>query len=175
MRTNKCTSVASHLDSHGSARVLYKAHRLMEDIQGHLGSHWMPPLGNYLLHIAPSAARVTANKATINKRYHIPWLLWWPWRCAGTIPGASSDKGGLGLQQMQLVAATGRVLRPIIAVGHAYIGVFQVFSLSTCYKRAWVDVKATNNNRGMTYWSHGNGFSKMMWYLHGGGQYSRIT
>ena len=71
--TNKCTSVAGHLGSHGSATVQYEAHLPMEDVQGYIGSHWAPPSGDYLLRIAPAAARITANKATINKRFHIPW------------------------------------------------------------------------------------------------------
>jgi hypothetical protein len=35
---------------------------------GYTGSHWTLPLGNYLLPIAPAAARATANK-TMTKTY----------------------------------------------------------------------------------------------------------
>jgi hypothetical protein len=39
----------------------------MQHAQGYPGSHWTPPSGNYLLGIAPAAARATANKTmTIN-------------------------------------------------------------------------------------------------------------
>ena len=37
-------------------------HRPMQHNQGFTGSHWMPPLGDYWLSIAPAAARATANK-----------------------------------------------------------------------------------------------------------------
>jgi hypothetical protein len=52
-------------DSHGGAPVQYKAHRLMKHGQGYTQSHWMPPSGDYSLHIAPAAVRVTANKTTM--------------------------------------------------------------------------------------------------------------
>jgi hypothetical protein len=39
----------------------------MQHVQGYSGSHWMPPLGNYLLRIAPVAARATGKQTTINK------------------------------------------------------------------------------------------------------------
>jgi hypothetical protein len=35
----------------------------MPHVKGYPGSHWMPPLGNYLLRIAPAATRAKqANK-----------------------------------------------------------------------------------------------------------------
>ncbi len=34
----------------------------MQHVQGYPRSHWTPPSGDYLLHIAPVAARATANK-----------------------------------------------------------------------------------------------------------------
>ena len=76
------------------------------------------------------------------------------------IPHALPNKEGSGLRQMPLVAATGRVLRLIVAIGHACIDFVQDFSSSICYKRAQADVKAPNNNRGMTYQSDGNELSK---------------
>jgi hypothetical protein len=42
----------------------YRWNRPMCHAQGYLGSHWMQQLGNYLLHIAPAAARALANKTT---------------------------------------------------------------------------------------------------------------
>ncbi len=60
--TNECTSIAGYFDSHGSVAVQYEAHCLMQHVQGYTGSHWMPPLGDYLLSIAPAAARATANE-----------------------------------------------------------------------------------------------------------------
>jgi hypothetical protein len=39
----------------------------MQHVQGYPVSHWTPPLGNYLLRIAPVAARATANEMTMKK------------------------------------------------------------------------------------------------------------
>jgi hypothetical protein len=39
----------------------------MQHVQSYLGSHWAPPLGNYLLRIAPAATRATGKQKTINK------------------------------------------------------------------------------------------------------------
>ncbi len=39
----------------------------MRHVQGYSGSHWMQPLGNYLLQIALAAARATGKQTTINK------------------------------------------------------------------------------------------------------------
>jgi hypothetical protein len=69
------------------------------------------------------------------------------------------DRGGPGLQLKSLVTAIGQVLQLIIAIGHQYAGSFQVFSSSICYKRDQGDVKALNNNQGMTYQTDGKEFS----------------
>jgi hypothetical protein len=39
----------------------------MRHVQGSSGSHWTPPWGDYLLHIAPVAARATGKQTTNNK------------------------------------------------------------------------------------------------------------
>jgi hypothetical protein len=65
--TNECTSSAGRFDGRGSALEQYRWHCPMRQIQGYSGSHWTPPLGNYLLHIAPAAARATGKQTTINK------------------------------------------------------------------------------------------------------------
>jgi hypothetical protein len=62
-----CSSDIGHFDGHGGLPVQYKAHRPMQHVQGYSGSHWMPPSGNYLLRIAPAAARATGKQTTINK------------------------------------------------------------------------------------------------------------
>jgi len=61
--TNKSISIAGHFDSHGGATVQYRAHCLMKEVQGF---HKSP------LHIAPVAARATANKITM---YYVPTLM----------------------------------------------------------------------------------------------------
>jgi hypothetical protein len=62
-----CSSIVGHFDGHGGPPVRYKAHRPMQHVQGYSGSHWTPALGNYLLCIAPAAARATGKQTTINK------------------------------------------------------------------------------------------------------------
>jgi hypothetical protein len=64
---NKCTSTAGHFDGHGGASEQYRRHCPMRHVQGYSGSHWTPPSGDYSLHIAPAAARATANKTTMKK------------------------------------------------------------------------------------------------------------
>jgi hypothetical protein len=60
----KCTLSAIRFNGNGGSLMQYKAHHPMQHVPGYSRSHWMPPLGNYLLHIAPAAARATANKTT---------------------------------------------------------------------------------------------------------------
>ncbi len=43
---------------HGNAAVQRRAHRPLEHIQGFTQSHWKPPSGKCLCHIAPTAAMV---------------------------------------------------------------------------------------------------------------------
>jgi hypothetical protein len=62
-----CSSNIGHFDGHGGPPVQYEVHYPMQHVQGYSRSHWMPPLGDYLLRIAPAAARATANKMTTKK------------------------------------------------------------------------------------------------------------
>jgi hypothetical protein len=63
----KCTSSAGRFDGHSGAPEQCRWHRLMRHVQGYSKSHWTLPSGNYLLRIAPAAARATANKTTTKK------------------------------------------------------------------------------------------------------------
>jgi hypothetical protein len=65
--TNKCTSIVGRFDDHDCAPEHYRRHCPMRHVQGYPGSHWTPPSGNYLLRIAPVAARATANETTLKK------------------------------------------------------------------------------------------------------------
>jgi hypothetical protein len=66
LMTNKCTPVVGPFNGNGGAPGQYRQHHPMRHVQGYLGSHWTPPLGNYLLHIAPAAARETGKQPTTN-------------------------------------------------------------------------------------------------------------
>ncbi len=115
----------------------------------------------------PSSRQGNSKQNNNQKMYHTPLPFWQPRWCAGTIPHTLPDRGGSGLWLKSLVTTIGQVLRPIIAIGHRYAPFVKDFSLSTCYKRDWGDVKAPNNNRGMTYHTDGKEFSNTMWYLVG--------
>jgi hypothetical protein len=60
--TSKCTSIAAHFEGLVDAPEQYRWHCSMWHVQGYLGSHWTPPLGDYSIRIAPAAAGATANK-----------------------------------------------------------------------------------------------------------------
>jgi hypothetical protein len=65
--TSKCTSVAARFKGVADGPEQYRRHFLMRHVQGYSGSHCMPALGNYSLHIATAAARATGKQTTINK------------------------------------------------------------------------------------------------------------
>jgi hypothetical protein len=65
--TSSCSAVVGCFDGHGDAPEQYRQHPPMRHVQGYSGSHWTPPSGNYLLRIAPAAARATGKQTTINK------------------------------------------------------------------------------------------------------------
>ena len=64
---NKYTSSASRFICHSSALEQYRWHCPMRHVQGYSGSHWMLASGNYLLRMAPVAARAKGKQTTINK------------------------------------------------------------------------------------------------------------
>jgi hypothetical protein len=72
------------------------------------------------------------------KMHDVCWPFRWPWRCADTALRTSLDGGGPGLLRKPLVAATGRVLWPIGAIGHAKAGFFRFFRRRPAEKGARV-------------------------------------
>jgi hypothetical protein len=64
---SKCTSSTGRFDGNCGALEQYRQHCLMQHVQGYPGSHWTPPSGNYLFHIALAAARATAKKMPTKK------------------------------------------------------------------------------------------------------------
>ncbi len=58
----KYRQIDGDFDDHGNAAVRRGTHRPIEHIQGFIRSHWMPPLGECLRHIAPTAAMVKEFK-----------------------------------------------------------------------------------------------------------------
>jgi hypothetical protein len=56
------SSLAGIFDGRVDALEQCTQHCPIQHIQGYTGSLWTPTLGDYLLHIAPAAARATGNK-----------------------------------------------------------------------------------------------------------------
>ncbi len=127
--TKECTSIVGHFDGQGGVPGQYIWHCPMCHVQGYLRSHWMPPLGDYLLRIAPVATRATSKQTTINKYtyfagcfdghgnapVHNRHIVRWrrsraSRRCAGAIQMASPDAACPRLPQKPLDAAIGQLL-----------------------------------------------------------------
>ncbi len=68
---NECTSSTGRFDGHGGAPEQYRRHCPMRHVQGYSRSYWTPALGNYLLPIAPAAARATGKQTKIIKYFLI--------------------------------------------------------------------------------------------------------
>jgi hypothetical protein len=75
------------------------------------------------------------NKKTNNNQQMTlkRWPNRWPWRCAGTLPRTLTNGGGLGLSKI-LNATIRQVLQPIMTIGHACAGFFNVFIIKTVEK-----------------------------------------
>ncbi len=65
--TSKCTSIAAHFKGLVDALEQYRRHPPTRHVHGYLRNHWTPPLGDYLLRIAPAAARATGKQTPIIK------------------------------------------------------------------------------------------------------------
>ena len=57
-RRQICRRIAGNFNCHGDAAVRQGAHRPIEHVRGFTRSHWMPPSGEFLHHIAPAAVMV---------------------------------------------------------------------------------------------------------------------
>ena len=89
----KCRQIDDDFDGHSDAAVRRGAHRPIKHIQGFTRSHWMPPLGECLHHIAAAADMVDnfgrkhktlkkiflASQPTVDRSQN-QWGLWDPKR-----------------------------------------------------------------------------------------------
>ncbi len=67
----KCRESAGDFDHHADAVVQCGVHRPVDHVSGYTRSHWMPPSGKCLRHIAPAAAMVDKyieNTQNTNKK-----------------------------------------------------------------------------------------------------------
>ncbi len=151
LMTIKCTLSSGRFDGHGGLLVQYEAHCLMQQAQGYTRSH------SGRCHRATTRSafpqRPPGQQQTKQWRKCAPlcWPFPWLWWCASTIPCKLPDGGHPGLHANPLDATIGRVLRPIVAIGHVYTVFWGFFSWSSCWNRASDDVKTPFNNRGVTY------------------------
>jgi hypothetical protein len=142
----------------------------MRHVQGYSRSHWTLPSGDYSLHIAPAAARATANKTKMKK-------------CTKKT-GHFDGPGGAQVQYrahcpIEEVQGFTRShwMPPLfpININWTYLRrFFLVLSLSTRTKRLQVDAKAPVFNRGITYQTKEKGLTKVSIYFLGGGLVIRI-
>jgi hypothetical protein len=149
--TNKCTLSAGRLDGHSSVPEQYRRHRPMWHVQGYSRSHWMLPSGDYLLRIAPAAARATGKQTTINKytSKKVAVLMAMVMRQKVTACIAQWKRSRASLE------ATGR--RHWASIMSNNINwtwlrcLFLYFHRQNRRKRSRVDAKTPVFNRGMTY------------------------
>jgi hypothetical protein len=72
--TNECASVAGRFDGHADMLKQCTWHHPMQQIQGHTKCPWKPPLGDYLLRIAPAAAKGDNQQNNIQTIHPLCWL-----------------------------------------------------------------------------------------------------
>ncbi len=53
--------------------IAMAVHHPMQHVQGYIGSHRTPPLGDYLLRITLVATRVAGKTTTMKKMHHLCW------------------------------------------------------------------------------------------------------
>jgi hypothetical protein len=161
LMTNKCTSSTSCFDGHGGALEQYRQHHLMRHVQGYSGSHWMLPSGDYLVCIAPAAARATGKQKTINKYTYKagPLLMAMAMRRYVTACIAQWWRSRASLE------ATGRHHRVSIMSdkikGTWLHQFFYVFHRQNRRKRLRANAKTPVFNRGLTYQTKEKGLTKV--------------
>ncbi len=148
---SKCTSSVSRFYGHGGAPEQYRRHLPLQHVQGYPGSHWTLQSGNYLLCIAPAAARATANKT--------PTKTWTNF--SGHFDGRNSAPVGYrahcpieevqGFGRSHSMLSSGKYCGWYMQLV-THILVFTSVPLSTCKKRSRVNAKAPVFNKGMTYY-----------------------
>jgi hypothetical protein len=164
LMTIKCTSSAGRFDGHGGEPVQCS----MQHVQGYSGSHWMPPLRNYLLRITPEAARATANKTTTKtcthfagyfdavavRRYVTAHIAWWR--------RSRASLEAIGHHHWVSIMSDN-------IIGTYLCRFYWYFSSSTCWKRVHSKRIAPTNTRGMTYQIKEKHLSNLREYFIGGG------
>ena len=153
--TNKCTSSTGHFDDQEDTFEQCTWHCQMKEIQGFVGSHWTPPVGNYSLHIAPVAARTAINHTTMKKYRRYDTTLIALWRRSG----ASLEDTGC---HHQASACSNNIIQTYL---HQ---LFVVYFIVKSPKKATKQKDGPNNNR-LAYQTGGKHLTSLTEYFVGGG------
>jgi hypothetical protein len=140
----------------------------MRHVQGYPGCHWTPPLGGYLLCIAPAASRATANNTTTKKwtNYashfdgHGGAIVQYCVHCP------MEEVQGFGISHW--MPPSGKYCgEKMQSVTHMPV-FFELFHRKLFRKRSRVYAKAPVFNKGMTYQTKEKGLTKVSILFIGG-------
>ncbi len=142
---------------HGPFRCLCGSGKTIKCASLDGGGSWLSrkplatAIGQLLALYRPSGCTGLHATKKQRKMHDVCWPFQWPWRCADTILHALSNGRGPRLLQKPLVAAIGRVLRPIESIGHAKADCFIVDllkrGLEASGRRHWASIAADRINR----------------------------
>ncbi len=84
-------------------------------------------IGQLLALYCPGGQQGGSKQNNNDKMQQLCWPFWWPRQWASTIPCTMPNGVGSGLHKKPLNATDGQVLRPIVAISHAYASFFEFF------------------------------------------------
>ncbi len=157
---NECTSIAAHFEDFADAPEQYRRHPPMRHVQGYSGSHWTLASGDYLLRIAPAAARATGKqKQSTNAPKKVAVLMAMATHRYVTVHIAQWRRFGA------LLDANKRHHQASIAADCCnrshMCWFFTSFFIVNSYKRSQVNTKDPVFNRDITYQTKEKGITKV--------------
>ncbi len=123
----KCRRITGNFDCHADAAVRRGVHCPIEHIQGFTGSHWMPPLGMCLRHIASAAAMIdgfveTTLNTTKTQLLHSNYGTFWSLVVCLIFKPETDHLLSLSMRQALIKCETPRLelksLRSFLAIKH---------------------------------------------------------
>ena len=131
-------------------------------------SHQTPPLGDYLLRIAPADARTTINLKTMTKYTYFVGRFDGHRDAAVRYRVHRPMEGVQGFTRSHWMPPSGEHSLRQHAIGHTNTGFVRCFSSSNRRKSHKTTRIAPNNNRGMTYQNDEKHLTSMREYFVGG-------
>ncbi len=156
-----CSSVVVRFDGHGGALEQNRRHCPMRHVQGYSGSHWTPSSGNYLLRIAPAAARATGKQTTINKYTYKAGLFDGHGDAPVCNPAHCLMEDVQGFTRSHWMPPSGEYYVQDHKKDMAMMVFFDVFYRQNHRKRSRVNAKTPVINRGKTYQTKEKGLIKV--------------